>query len=320
MYTEGYPIMKSKQKNHFTWRQGLLVAVLVIAVYVLVPQLDQFRASFSAIQDANIALLGLAFCSILVAALAAALSYEGLVFKRVSFYRIALIQYAGMFINRLFPAGFGRLSLFVDFLYRQGHTFAQASTIAAVNNGLGFLGHITLLAVAGIVTGFGFMPHVTFNEPILYGIGAIIVGAAAWFVLRYVKQAQNITKFLYNVLHTLTQFRTREAALLRAYICCIVNTCLHVLALALVIKAFNVDLPVAAVLVVLTGGLAAATVTPTPGGLVGVEAALTAVLISYGINDGTALAIALSYRLVSYWLPIFPGIAAFWFVQKRNYI
>jgi len=271
-------------------------------------------------KDANIVLLSLAFCSILVAALAAALSYSGLTLKRVSFYRIALIQYAGMFINRLFPAGFGRLSLFVDFLYRQGHTLAQASTIAAVNNGLGFLGHITLLAIAGIVTESGFIPRVTFNESIWYGIGAVIVGSVAWFVLRYVKQAQNITKFLRNALHTLTQFRTRKAALFRAYICCLVNTCLHVLALVLVIKAFNIDLPVSAALVVLTGGLAAATVTPTPGGLVGVEAALTAVLISYGVDDATALAMALSYRLVSYWLPIFPGVAAFWFAQKRNYL
>jgi hypothetical protein len=137
--------MKKKQKNHFTWRQGLLLVVLVLATYILVPQIGQFHASFSVIKDANFALLALAFGSILLACLAAALSYSQLSFKHIPFYRIALIQYAGMFINRLLPAGVGGISLFIDFLYRQGHTLAKASTVAAVNNGLGFAAHVTLL-------------------------------------------------------------------------------------------------------------------------------------------------------------------------------
>lgn len=312
--------MKSKQKNQVTWRHGLLLVVLIVAMYVFVPQLDQFRTSFSAIKNADFLLLFLAFASIIAAALVAALSYSWLVFKHISFYRIALIQYAGMFINRLLPAGAGRLSLFIDFLYRQGHTLAQASTIAAVNNGLGFLGHITLLAVAGLVTGSAVLPSISFSDTAVYVTLIALLVIILWLVFRYVRQARKVALFFQSILRTLTRYRTRKLALLYAYICCIVNTCLHVLALALVIKAFGVDLPLAASLVVLTGGLAAATVTPTPGGIVGAEAALTAVLISYGVNDATALAIALSYRLVSYWLPILPGVLAFLYAQKRRFI
>lgn len=292
--------MKPKQKNHFTWRQGLLLATLVVGTYVLVPQLGQFHASFTAIKHANTALLGLAFCSILTAALAAALSYDQLSFKRIPFHRIALIQYAGMFVNRLLPAGVGGLSLFIDFLYRQGHSLAKASTIAAINNGLGFAGHLTLLAIAGLATGFTAIPDITLKNIEWYILASGLTIVLLWLIIRYAKQTGRIAAFIQSVVKTLKQFRTRKLALFRAYICCLLNTSLHIVALTLVIRAFGVELPLVASLVILTGGVAAATVTPTPGGVIGAEAALTAVLITYGVNSSTALAIALSYRFVSY--------------------
>lgn len=312
--------MKSKQKNHFTWRQGLLLVVLVVATYVLVPQLGQFHASFTAIRHANGALIGLAFCCILAAALAAALSYDQLSFKRIPFHRIALIQYAGMFVNRLLPAGVGGLSLFIDFLYRQGHSLAKASTIAAINNGLGFAGHLTLLAAAAVATGFTAIPDISLENIEWYILAAGLMLLLLWLIVRYVRQTGRIAVFIQSVVKTLKQFKTRKLALSRAYICCLGNTGLHILALTLVIRAFGIELPLVASLVILTGGVAAATVTPTPGGVIGAEAALTAMLITYGVNSSTALAIALSYRFVSYWLPILPGIAAFWVIQKRKYI
>lgn len=319
MYTDS-KIMKSKQKNQVTWRQGLLLAVLIVATYVFVPQLKQFHESFSVVKDADLALLGLAFGSILLSCLAAALAYSQLSFKRILFYRIALIQYSGMFINRLLPAGIGGMSLFIDFLYRQGHTIARASTIVAINNGLGLIGHFTLLLIAGVATGFTAAPDISFDNVLWYVVGAVLLLTTLWVAFRYAKRTSRVMIFFRNVLKTIKQFRKRKSALFRAYLCCLLNTSLHVLALTLVIRAFGVELSAVASLVVLTGGVAAATVTPTPGGVIGAEAALTAVLIAYGIDSNTALAIAFSYRFVSYWLPILPGIVAFLFVQKRRYV
>lgn len=295
--------MKSKQKNHFTLRQGLLLVTLVIGTYVLAPQLGQFHDSFNVLRDANVSLLCLAFTSILLAALTAALSYSQLSFKRIPFYRIAVIQYAGMFINRLLPAGIGGVSLFIDFLYRQGHTLPKASTITAINNALGFAGHLTLLLIAGFMTSSNLLPDFTLKNMRLYVLSIFIVGFAVWLIFHGMKRTSRVMVFLRNVIKTLRQFRRRKLALFRAYVCCICNTLLHVIALTLVIRAFGVDLPLVASLVILTGGVAAATITPTPGGVIGAEAALTAVLITYDVESSTALAIALSYRFVSYWLP-----------------
>ena len=54
-----------------------------------------------------------------------------------------------------------------------------------------------------------------------------------------------------------------------------------------------------------------AAAAPTPGGLGAMEAALVAGFTGVGMDPGLAVAAVLSYRLVTYWLPILPGWISF---------
>jgi uncharacterized membrane protein YbhN (UPF0104 family) len=59
---------------------------------------------------------------------------------------------------------------------------------------------------------------------------------------------------------------------------------------------------------------------PVPGGIGVYEAALTAGLVAIGIPEASALAIALAYRLVTYYLPpIYGGVAMRW-LRQRDYL
>jgi uncharacterized protein (TIRG00374 family) len=55
----------------------------------------------------------------------------------------------------------------------------------------------------------------------------------------------------------------------------------------------------------------------TPGGLGLVEAGLTGTLALAGVSGGAAVVATLAYRLVSFWLPIPAGAAAFWLFRRR---
>lgn len=314
--------MKQKQMKSTNWRNVLLLVVLIVAVYVLAPQLGAFHTSLSAIADANITLLFLAFCSIMAAVLCAALTYKQLIFKPIPYTRIAAVQYAGMFINRLVPAGVGGISLFIDFLYRQKHTLARASGVVAMNTGLGLIGHATLFAIALGLFGANILPDkiIDMQKILFYFLALLMIAIIAIVLVQRTKPLGKISTFFHQIVTTLTLYRARKMTVVRALMCAMLNTTFHATALFLAMRVFGVDLHAATALVVLTGGVFAATVTPTPGGVVGAEAGLTAVLIAYGIDSGTALAIALSYRLVSYWLPIIPGIFAFLYIQKCKYI
>ena len=56
----------------------------------------------------------------------------------------------------------------------------------------------------------------------------------------------------------------------------------------------------------------------TPGGLGFVEAGLTALLTLAGVTSSAALLTTFAYRLVSYWLPLPVGLAA-WALHRRRY-
>jgi uncharacterized protein (TIRG00374 family) len=59
---------------------------------------------------------------------------------------------------------------------------------------------------------------------------------------------------------------------------------------------------------------------PTPGGLGAVEAALVGALTGYGMSSGTAVSAVLTFRLVTYWLPMLPGWLTFQQMQRREEI
>jgi uncharacterized protein (TIRG00374 family) len=127
-----------------------------------------------------------------------------------------------------------------------------------------------------------------------------------------------LTGFLQQTLQAFRSFKGRKQALSMSLLFALLNTSFHISALWCMMRAFHVDIDPLTALFILTGGVAAASLTPTPGGLGGSEAGLTAGMIAYGIEPSLALVIALSYRLVSYWLPIIPGIFAFLLAQRRG--
>ncbi len=314
--------MKQKPLIQANWRQLVFFIIIVLAAYVLIPQLGQFHNSITAIKTARVEFIVAAYAAILLAGLSAALTYSQLIFKPIRFSRLALVQYAGMFINRLVPAGIGGISLFIRFLYKQHHTLARSSAVVAMNTAVGLCAHIMLVILVLLVFGMSILPEHTLDMQKIGIYAAVVTGIAGLlFVIFYRnKPSGRISSFFHQLLATLLLYRTRKLAVSRALVCAMLNTLLHALALTLVMRAFSVTLPLETILIILSGGVFAATVTPTPGGVLGAEAGITAVLVAYGIDSGVALAIALSYRLASYWLPIIPGIFAFLYIQKKQYI
>ena len=59
---------------------------------------------------------------------------------------------------------------------------------------------------------------------------------------------------------------------------------------------------------------------PTPGGLGGVEAALTFAFVAVGVPQGVALSATLLHRVVFYWLRIPLGAAAMKWLDRHNLV
>ena len=86
------------------------------------------------------------------------------------------------------------------------------------------------------------------------------------------------------------------------------------------VAAYGGNLSFAEVGAVYLGASLIAAAAPTPGGLGALEAALVAGLTGVSLDAGVAVAAVLSYRLVTYWLPILPGWLSFRFLDRHGLI
>jgi uncharacterized protein (TIRG00374 family) len=89
-----------------------------------------------------------------------------------------------------------------------------------------------------------------------------------------------------------------------------------VAALTCATRAFGATPSIPAVAVVYFAGAIIGSAVPTPGGLGGVEAALSAGLVAMGLNPGIAVSSVLLFRLCTYWLPIPFGWASLNYLQR----
>lgn len=297
----------------------VFVPIALLALYVIVPQLAQFDSAFTAVKSADAVLVMLAGFFVAGAVLSAAAVYVFLAQQSIRYRDSVVVQTAGMFVNRLLPAGIGGMGLSADFLYRHKHSLAHSAAIVALNNTLTFVGHMLLLGLV-LAAGLAVVPELAVPavSPWLVFMLVLLSGlVAALFGARFLRRAQS---FLVDFVRALMLYSTQKSRVIIALSFTLCNTAGHAGALFLCMQAFSLDLSVGVAIVALTGGVAVASVTPTPGGLFGSEAGITAVLMSYDISAGTSLAVALSYRLVSYWIPLLPGALAFWYAGHKRLI
>ena len=78
---------------------------------------------------------------------------------------------------------------------------------------------------------------------------------------------------------------------------------------------FGGSLPITSAAVVYLTGSALGSLVPTPGGLGAVEAALAAGLTATGMPAATAVSAVLLFRLLTFWLPVPLGWAAFSYLR-----
>jgi undecaprenyl-diphosphatase len=302
-------------------RKYLLVAViLVIGLYVLVPQIGDFKSSWHLLSHPRLKWLIAAILFTASTYLTASLTYCLLAFHTLAYWRTVVVQLAVMFINRLLPGGIGALGANYVYLTKHKHTSAQAATMVAVNNLLGFVGHNILVVFTLLVYGGSKALRANYSHSLALSIKivAVIVLLAGIFAL--VIGQRRLGHRLAELKAQLSSYRQRPWRLLAAQASSILLTLGNVLCLFACAYAVNVHLSFAAILLVFTLGIGAGTATPTPGGLGGFEAGLVAGLVAYGVHSSPALSVALLYRLVSYWLPLIAGAGGLVVARERRYI
>lgn len=299
----------------------ILSLSILVAAYVLIPQLDAVQESFIALREVNPVLMLIAVIATFLTFMAASLTLTQIAVKKIIFGKTLQVQVASGFATKLAPAGIGGFALNTRYLTKQRHSVVQASSVMALNGLLGFIGHVCIIITALLFAKETLEQTVVVNFPdtawwlIVILLLTLVLAVVCLKGLRKrirqaVRQLQALAVF----------FANKPGRLLLGFLGALLVTLLYTLTLFVCAAALGVQLNLLQSLLVFTAGAIGASVTPTPGGLGGAEAALTAALIAVGLDSGIALSVALTYRLVTYWIPILPGFIFFHRVLSRNYI
>lgn len=254
------------------------------------------------------------FAALLFSVLASSAVYKSLSPRPLKFWSTALVQTGSLGINRLLPAGSGALG--VAYLYLRSNKVGkiQAGAVVAANNLLGFVGHALLLVLA-IAASPHVFNHFTAVNIDKFGIWLALAGILLVLLVLLAALARRTKLHFLAKLRPLFRRPNRLAAAL--FFSMLITLC-YVTAVLLAAAALGYHLSLAAALVVLSFGVAAASAVPVPGGVGAAEAGIFAGMHAYGASVQNALAVAILYRIMTFWLPLILGGAAFVLVTKRR--
>ena len=299
-------------------KQILLVLLMVIGLYVIVPQIGDFKSSLHLLLKPQPQWVVVAVALTATTYFAGALTYLLLAFKKLRYQQVVLVQLAAMFINRLLPGGIGALGANYAYLRHAKHSPTQAGSAVAINNLLGVVGHVVL--VVGTMLLYSGQTNFVSGSNKFINLFLVFSGILALvFVLVYlVFGRKKFVRALKDIRKQLLSYKKRPLRLPLALLSSMSLTAFNVLCLSACAMAMGVHVSFAVVLLIFSFGVGAGTATPTPGGLGGFEAGLVAGFVAYGVATPVALAVALLYRIISYWLPLLVGGVAFIICQQRQ--
>lgn len=288
-----------------SWRTVVATIGLVVAAYVIVTQLAQVDLG-SVIRAADWRWGAVALALSLVTYAGAAMTVVGFVTQKINFLKAVLTQFAVSFTGLVAPTAVGTVALNARFLQRQGVEPAVAVGSVGLAQLAMFVSHLLLLVLFGVLAGTG--PEASFSPPQGAVIAVLVVVLIALIGLSVPAGRRllvaRVRPLVSQVVPRIVAVFQHPARLATGLGGALILNLAYVLCLDASTRAFGGQLPLPAVAVVYLAGAVVGSAVPTPGGLGGVEAAMSAGLTAAGLNGATAISAVLLYRLVTFWLPI----------------
>ncbi len=302
-------------------RPRTLVSLVIgiVVAYVLAGQLAQIKIT-SLIRQADWPWTGAALALSALTYVAAATSLTGFVVERLRFIRTLLAQLAASFITLVTPAAVGGAALNIRYLQRNGVSPAKATASVGAAQVIAFVLHILLLAIFATITGAARIHSLRPPAWVYFVLGGLVVLLLAAMAVprgRRLLRAR-LVPTLGQVLPRFLDLAHDPRKLAEGIGGALMLTMIYVLSLAACIRALGGSLPIPSIAVVYLTGSALGSAAPTPGGLGAVEVALSAGLTAVGLGNATALSSVLLFRLLTFWLPVPAGWAAFIYLQRKQ--
>jgi uncharacterized membrane protein YbhN (UPF0104 family) len=307
------------QLVRFGWRTVLIAAMTLVAIWAVVTRLN-FSQMVEAVSRADIGWMVVSFGFSMATYFGAAMTLVSLLPVRVPLWRAVLSQVAASFTAISMPGGLGPIALSLRFLNRRGvRTSLAAATVALTQLAL-FVVTVALMVGVSVATGqTGVLSSLPTTAIAVVALAVALLGCLLLVpALRgwvWAKVGPTLTQVWPRVVWALGRPRRLVLALAGT----VIQFAGYVMAFWAAMVSFGlVSIPIADLALVFLVGNTAGSAAPTPGGLGGVEIALTAGLRAVGVATATAASAAVLFRVITYWARVPIGWAAFRYLSKHG--
>jgi len=250
----------------------------------------------------------------------------GAIRQRVLLGPAVQLQVAGYFTGVAAPSSLGTFAMTPRFFQKRGVPTSSAVSSGALVSVTGTVVQLVLLAVCGAVSRSAF----DLGESGSGGGGGggsggwllatVVVGVAIGVAMRVPSVRQRILRPVREAVGNVRQVLRAPRKVVQLVLGNVGSQVMYALCLGACLHAFGGSLPLAALILVNSGASMLMGISPVPGGLGVVEAALVAGLTAAGIPTAIAVPAALTHRLVTAWITPAFGWFAFRSLERRGEI
>jgi uncharacterized membrane protein YbhN (UPF0104 family)/tRNA A-37 threonylcarbamoyl transferase component Bud32 len=303
----------------------LTTVALIVAAYLVVTQLAAigFGTIAGELGDADPVWVVIALILAQAAFIGSGISVRGAVPAPLPLLPCVVLQSAIKFINLTVPSSAGRIGMNLRFLQRMGVPRAQALLAGAIDDVSETMIQIALLLLT--------LPFVGAKVDTSQFAGAgpdtrLVAGIAVALLVSLLvvvfvpKVHDRVVPGLKSALSGLRDVARDRRKRIELFGGNVGSELTYALALGATCLAYGVHLNVAQLVFVNTSAAVLSGLIPVPGGIGAAEAAISAGLITMGVDESTAFAVALTQRLSTFYLPPIWGYFSLRWLERHGYV
>nr|MCU0260637.1 flippase-like domain-containing protein [Ilumatobacteraceae bacterium] len=294
-----------------------LAGGLVLGAYVL-SLLANWSDIWAALQDADPSVIPWLVIWVVLSYVGGSLSLMGSVTVDLPFLRTTEVMFGQSFLNRFTPANAGGMAMRVRYLQLNGVDLAVGSAAVGLTSVASGVMQAVFLVVF-LVWGGRSDELGRFDLPDAGGLVIVVLAVAAvggvlvlssWGRRVVVPKVRGV---LAKVRSSFGELLRRPDRLGLLFGGAAMAKAVTLFAFVVSVHAFDVDMGFAQAGALYMVANTIGSAVPTPGGVGGIEAALTAALVGAGVDPATAAAIVVLFRFATFWAPTLPG----WFFLQH---
>lgn len=308
-----------------TGREIAMAVLLFLALGALIPMFAgiDFAEVWSVLQNATWSLILIALVVGEAVFIPQAIGMMFAVGGHLPFWPLVTLQVAIMFIGLAVPSAAGRVTMNSAFLHKFGVGITEAVTQGGIDSLSGFLveASILLLALFSGNYDLGIDPD---TSDVQWGLVLlVVVGLAAlgvilfWKVERLRERVFPVIRKAWDALVEVLKDPGRAFGLLGANL---TTRLVWAAALWLVLEAVHAPLSFAGCLIAVVATNLLQGIVPVPGGIGISETVMTGFLVALGIDQNSAFAATITWRVITFYLPSAVGYFAAHWLESHEYL